>query len=521
MKEDLLNYNFLLAEWMLEQNYFGLIITDNELKIIEINDWILEKKKLKKQEVIGKNLLDIFPEIKERKLERFVEDALLGIHSLLSNKIHKYFIRIPLKANSELEFEQHRTEISPLMKDEKVFGILIRIEDVTERVINEIKIQKYINELKQVNQISKANLEKFHSLAEHIPALVIRFDNNLNIEYVNRYIKLLTNIEADKFFNKNITDTLLPEELKILFRTKLEEVILTKSKTELKFEYQFQQKKLFFFANAIPEVNSSGEIQSILVVCRDITKEQEAIEKLEEYTKELEKLNTNKDRLFSIIAHDLRSPFNYLLNVVEILDESFEELPLEDIKRYLKEFKLTTKNIYNLLENLLTWAHLQRGTIRLKISSFNLKEFIEHILIIFEKIALRKNISFDIKINQDIMLNADPDLMNIVVRNLISNAIKFTPPNGKILIESYEENNAVGIIVKDSGTGMTEEKLNDLFKIEKVKSEKGTEGEKGSGLGLILIKEIMDMHNGNIKIKSNVGEGTTVEVVFPKREQKV
>ncbi len=173
------------------------------------------------------------------------------------------------------------------------------------------------------------------------------------------------------------------------------------------------------------------------------------------------------------------------------------------------------------MENLLTWAHLQRGTIRLKISSFNLKEFIEHILIIFEKIALRKNISFDIKINQDIMLNADPDLMNIVVRNLISNAIKFTPPNGKILIESYEENNAVGIIVKDSGTGMTEEKLNDLFKIEKVKSEKGTEGEKGSGLGLILIKEIMDMHNGNIKIKSNVGEGTTVEVVFPKREQKV
>lgn len=516
MKEDTVNINLLLADWILEQSYFGLIVIDNEFKIIEINDWVLEKKKLKKQQVISKNLFDVFPEIKERKLDYFVKDALVGVHSLLSNKIHKYFIRVPIGINSDLEYEQHRTEISPLMKDDKIFGVLIRIEDVTERVINEIKIQKSIDELRQANITAKINLEKFYSLAEHIPALVMRFDKNLNIEYINKYIKLFTNIEKEKLLHKNISELQLPEDLKTIFRKKLEETLNTKQKSELKFSFKFKDKELKFFANSIPEFDSAGEIQSILVVCRDITQEENAIEKLEMYNRELEKLNSNKDRLFSIIAHDLRSPFNYLLNVVEVLDESFDELPAEDIKRYLREFKLTTKNIYNLLENLLTWAHLQRGTIQIKISSFNLKKFIESSLLIFEKIASKKNISFEINVNENTLIDADPDLLTIVLRNLISNALKFTPSGGKIFIESSENENEVELSLTDTGTGMTEEKIKDLFKIEKVKSEKGTEGEKGSGLGLILIKEIVDMHKGLINVSSKVGEGTTIKVKFPK-----
>ncbi len=514
--QNLQDYSNSILDWLLDQNYFGIILLNSDLNIVEINDWLLEKKNFKKIQVISKNILEVFPEICERNLDKYLHDALSGIHTLLSHKIHKYFIKIPYLKNKDFEFEQHKTDISPIFKDEKVNGILIRVEDVTDRVINEVRLYSTIKKLEKTNQLANLNIRKFHSLAEHLPDIIIRFNKNLIVEYANKRISSVTNLGPEEFYNKNFSELKFPDELKELFKRELLKVIETKKIQQIKFNYKYQNKDLIFTASAIPEFNSQNELETILVVCRNITEEEQAKIKLEEYNQELEKLNTNKDKLFSIIAHDLRSPFNYLLNVVDVLEESFEELSQEEIKRFLNEFKLTTNNIYKLLVNLLTWANLQRGTIKLNVLKFNLAEFIENVLLVINKIAENKNIEIKIDVSNNVFINADPDLLNIVLRNLLSNALKFTPEGGVVFLMAKAYNEYIEVIVKDSGVGMSMEKIQSLFQIDKVKSERGTAGEKGSGLGLILVKDIIDLHQGSINVESEIGKGTTIKMKFPK-----
>lgn len=509
-------YSNPILDWLFDQNYFGVILLNNDLNIEEINDWLLEKKNLKKIQVVSKNILEVFPEISERNLDKYLHDALSGIHTFLSHKIHKYFIKVPYLKNKDFEFEQHKTEISPIFKDEKVYGILIRVEDVTDRVINELKLHNTIKKLEQTNQLANLNIKKFHSLAEHLPDIVVRFNKDLNIEYANKRIRTITNLGPEEFYNKNISELKFPEELKELFKRELLKVVKTKKIQQIKFNYKYESKDLTFTASAIPEFNAQNELETILVVCRNITEEEQAKIKLEKYNQELEKLNTNKDKLFSIIAHDLRSPFNYLLNVVDVLDESFEELSQEEIKRFLNEFKLTTRNIYKLLVNLLTWANLQRGTIKLNLLKFNLSEFIENVLLVLNKIAENKNIEIKIDVGKDIYITADPDLLNIVLRNLLSNAIKFTTEGGVVHLMAIGHEEFVEIMVRDTGVGMSTEKIQSLFQVDKAKSERGTAGEKGSGLGLILVKDIIDLHQGSINVESEVGKGTTIKIKLPK-----
>lgn len=205
------------------------------------------------------------------------------------------------------------------------------------------------------------------------------------------------------------------------------------------------------------------------------------------------------------------------MNLVELFEENFEELDKDTVQKFLHEFKLTTKNVYSLLENLLTWAHFQRGTIKVKPKEFKLKELIDLILELYIKIAEKKNIQIICNINNNLLIEADPDLIIIMIRNLLTNALKFTNVGGKIFISADLKGNELELKISDTGIGMPEEKLQSLFDIKKVKSEKGTAGEKGSGLGLILVKEIVDFHKGKIRVESELGKGTTfiISLSFP------
>ncbi len=302
-----------------------------------------------------------------------------------------------------------------------------------------------------------------------------------------------------------------------LFVENLQKVLSTLKQNEIKYSFILGGRKLYFYSIAVPEFNELGHLESILVITRDTTQEEETKRKHEEYLQNLEKLNQDKDKLFSIIAHDLRSPFNYLLNVVDLLEESSEELDKDTIPKFLHEFKLTTKNVYSLLENLLTWAHFQRGTIKVKLKEFKLKEFIDLILELYTKIAEKKNIQIICDINDNLLIEADPDLFTIMIRNLVTNTLKYTDTGGKIFISADLKENELELKISDTGIGMIEEKLQSLFDIKKVKSEKGTAGEKGSGLGLILVKEIIAFHKGKIRVESALGKGTTfiISLLFP------
>jgi signal transduction histidine kinase len=236
---------------------------------------------------------------------------------------------------------------------------------------------------------------------------------------------------------------------------------------------------------------------------------------IEDQSEELVKLNSTKDRIFSIIAHDLRNPFNVVSGFSGILLEEYKNLPLETIEMYLNHIYKSSQNGNLLLENLLQWSSNQTGRITFKSIRINLFQVAEESTDFLVGDALKKNINIHLLIDRDLYVDADENMLKTIFRNLLSNAIKFTPNNGNITVKAELTNENVEICVCDSGVGISPEKISRLFKFETNTSTKGTSNESGTGLGLILAKEFIDRHNGKIWVESNVGLGTQFKFILP------
>ncbi len=239
-------------------------------------------------------------------------------------------------------------------------------------------------------------------------------------------------------------------------------------------------------------------------------KQAELVELLTNSEKELKELNWNKDKIMSVLAHDLRSPFNGLLGFTEILANDIEQLRSEEIKDAAFNIHNSAGQLLKLLNNLLEWSLVQSGMIKYTPSIENLFESAEAMMHLFYINAEQKSIRLKNDIKEDILVWADKDMVDIVFRNLISNAIKFTERNGTVEITSRDKDEFVEIKVSDSGIGMNEEKRNRLFNLNSQVTSKGTNNESGTGLGLNLCKELINKHGGNIRIESKTGQGTSV-----------
>ncbi len=229
----------------------------------------------------------------------------------------------------------------------------------------------------------------------------------------------------------------------------------------------------------------------------------------------LKELNATKDKFFSIIAHDLKNPFQSLLGFSETLYEQIDELPKENIKEYSKLIYESSQNLFNLLGNLLQWSKSQLRSIKFNPRSINVYDSADDVLSLFNSSANNKNIIIDNSVHKDTYVFADKHVISTVLRNLISNAIKFTHKGGEIKITSVTSNNYVTISVKDNGEGIREENIDKLFRIDQSYSTKGTENESGTGLGLILCKELITQSNGEIFVKSQYGKGSEFKFTLP------
>lgn len=223
---------------------------------------------------------------------------------------------------------------------------------------------------------------------------------------------------------------------------------------------------------------------------------------------QLKALNSTKDKLFSIISHDLRSPFNTILGFQDLLLNDYDDLSDSDRVGMIKQVYATTNQVYYLVENLLNWASIQTGNIKSQPANLNLREVIHEKLDLYRNIAEAKEIKLLFKIPDGLFAWADINLLESSLRNLINNAIKFTQRGGTILVEARRQNNSVNISVTDNGTGMTREQIDNLYNLEKTKINKGTNGEKGSGLGLLLCKEFVEKNRGTITVESQPGKGS-------------
>jgi len=238
--------------------------------------------------------------------------------------------------------------------------------------------------------------------------------------------------------------------------------------------------------------------------------------KLEESKKELQELNLklnesnkSKDMFFSIISHDLKSPFSSIIGLSEILAQNINEFDKEKIQQIADNINKSANETFLLLENLLKWSRLQRGIIIPNFGNHNLSKIVNNVCVLYREVAKTKEISIINKIAGDVSIYCDEEIIKTILRNLVANAIKFTEPKGLVILSATESKGLVEIEVSDSGVGIATDKLPELFSIDKNNSTKGTSNESGTGLGLHLCRALIETHGGKIWVESEVGKGSS------------
>lgn len=238
-------------------------------------------------------------------------------------------------------------------------------------------------------------------------------------------------------------------------------------------------------------------------------------EKLQESERNLIEINSTKDKFFSIISHDLRNPFAAIVSFSRILKRDINNLTKEELKELALELDKSVLKINNLLENLLQWSRTQTGKINYEPEYIAIHEIVKENLILFRNNAREKQIALIDKVDDNTPVWADRNMTDTVIRNLLSNALKYTDAGGKIVVNSQIRDHKVFISVEDTGVGMTEESKNKIFRVDTLHSTYGTMDEKGSGLGLLLCKEFVEKQGGEIVFTSQLNQGTTFTFSLP------
>ncbi|MBX3043076.1 MAG: tetratricopeptide repeat-containing sensor histidine kinase [Candidatus Kapabacteria bacterium] len=347
---------------------------------------------------------------------------------------------------------------------------------------------------------------------------------NINV-YIYNSVGLLYSIYHEDLNNNDSAivylkymieyEGLMYDAEKMLYQTQME----YKFKSQIKDDEIKSQKVIMFYQILISIV--------LIIILAGIgyffyfrAKHQKlANEIINKQKEELDELNSAKDKFFSIIAHDLRNPVSSFQNITSMMYDDYQDFSdseKHDILRLLKE---SANNLSSLLENLLTWSRSQSGKINYEPDSYNINYIINNIIQEHQSIAKNKNINFINNLKADTKAYYDASLINIAIRNIVSNSLKFSPNDSNIYFYSetiVESNNEfLQIEIKDEGVGMSPTQVQNIFSLDKNKSTKGSLGEKGTGLGMILVHEFIIKNQGKIWIESEIGKGTSVYIQLP------
>jgi signal transduction histidine kinase len=225
---------------------------------------------------------------------------------------------------------------------------------------------------------------------------------------------------------------------------------------------------------------------------------------------------SERDKLFSILSHDLRKPFASLMGITHLLSESAQFCTFEELRDLAKENYKTVTNTYHLLENLLEWCKVKCGHVEFKPANIDLNNLIMRVIAHLKDLAGKKNISIEFNTSAKSTVFADERMIYTVLKNLIENALKFSEADSKVIISKNDFSDKMTVMIEDHGIGIKKDELNKLFNISNPYSTKGTDGERGSGLGLILSKELIHKNLGELSFKSKSGAGSRFSFVLPK-----
>ncbi|MCZ4695570.1 PAS domain S-box protein [Ancylomarina euxinus] len=387
------------------------------------------------------------------------------------------------------------------LQNDEITGVLGITRDITDRK----KVEK---KLKRSLSLVTATLE---STVDGILVVdrkrKVRTFNKKFVELWRIPDSVLATFEDEKLLASVLSQLSEPE----IFLRKVEDLYLTDDES---FDVVgFKDGRTFEFYSRPQELDGEniGRVWSF----RDVTKRKKAEEALKESKRQLEELNATKDKLFSIIGHDLRSPIGGLKQLVELTLSTSNLSDVLSISEILEDIQKSASATYDLLENLLAWAKSQRNEVVFKPTQVNLYEIIDACTLLLTETTRIKNISIHNQSSPQQWGYADPNMLMTILRNLLTNAIKFTHSGKNIYVSVINTGKDIAFSVKDEGVGINSENLDKLFKPNDFLTTYGTSGEKGTGLGLLLCKEFVEKHSGKIWVESEIGKGSEFKFTIP------
>jgi PAS domain S-box-containing protein len=356
--------------------------------------------------------------------------------------------------------------------------------------------------------------EKWRMLVTTIPDYIGLHDKEARFQFLNHY--------AEGFSEKDTVGKCLFDFISDKSRESYQEMfkacISTKRNQVFEYEASGDNGIIRTYETTLVPLMQNDKLLNIMAIARDITdrklREREILHK----TEQLQSLNIEKNKFFSIIAHDLRSPFHGLLNLTEMMADAKENFSASELTDFSRSLNKSANNLYQLLENLLKWAMVENGLIGFTPEELNLSVItLQNLRLIIER-AIQKKITIVNEVPDNQIIYADEEMIKTILRNLLSNAVKFTSAGGKVIIKSeINENKMIEVSVTDTGIGMSEEVMKRLFNIGEQVGSKGTDGELSTGLGLILCKEFVEKHGGTIWTESEEGQGSTFRFTIPEK----
>ncbi len=388
--------------------------------------------------------------------------------------------------------------------------------------------------------------EKFRSIASSARDAIIFLDNDGKVSYWNSSAEKIFGYSQEEAIGSYLYDLISPESYKEYYKKgftdyrdngqgdfigrMLEIDTITKGLEVIPVELSLSSVKLkgkWCACGIIRDVSTRKTTEMELErLIEEIQISREVIEqhanelislnhKLQESEEQLQELNASKDKFFSIISHDLKNPFQGLLGYSEILARDIDMLSKDEIKEVAGDFHENAQNVFKLLENLLQWSRIQRGVIEFEPTEVDIDTLIRMNIDLLNGTARQKQITLAKESEPGTIAYADANMVNTVIRNLMTNSVKFTSSGGKISVRAERTGDEIEVSITDDGVGMTDEVQAKIFKIDSHHTTKGTANEKGTGLGLILCKDLVEKNHGHIWVKSNPGEGTTFFFTLP------
>jgi PAS domain S-box-containing protein len=368
---------------------------------------------------------------------------------------------------------------------------------------------------KMKEEVIRDSEARFENMANTAPVMIWIADVEGLFSFVNKVWLDYSGKNVGVLLGMNWLKDVHPEDMENLLNNYRDAF---RSRQPFTYEFKLKGKEdkyEWMMIKGTPRMSRENIFMGFIGSCTNINAQKEFEEKIKKVNAELVEINAVKDKFFSIISHDLRGPLGGLKGILEIMAKSYNSLDDNEKLNIISEAALTSNRIFALLENLLEWSRIQIGKIPFKPQKIDLLLLVRNIESLYNQNFKNKEIKFKVDINPGISVFADLIMTQTILRNLVSNAIKFTNPYGTVSISSELEGDSVIIKVIDTGVGIETENLTKLFRTDTSYSTEGTAKESGTGLGLILCKELTEKQGGKIGVESEKGQGSTFYFTLP------